>query len=258
MNRTKLFNFVRKCNIAFRRYALNIRLAKKQRCTMRYMTHRKIFIKHQKLSHLITTESPKQLEYSEKTNENVHSNFSDSDNLIQPGFIIFKIQIFFEKYFGSRFAFFPSIKIKNLALLIDVNNLCKLKNYQQHFIMNRFAQKDFFHRVLFAFLTTKRQISPQVVADIIASEMARHKKKHMSLLYSINDMFGVLHSEHIKGYKILIDGKINGRNKTTKQIFRLYNRAKIPFQDFGNRISYALGVSRTYTGLFGIRVWLYY
>jgi ribosomal protein S3 len=106
-------------------------------------------------------------------------------------------------------------------------------------------------------LNIQRYMLVQLIADLIAIEITSHHK-HKRTLRSINSLFNEVHPKHILGYKFLLDGKINGRMKTNLQVFKFKNKDTIPIQEFNKRVLYALSVARTYTGLFGIHVWLYY
>jgi len=127
-------------------------------------------------------------------------------------------------------------------------------NYTKQVFLKPLAGKSFFVRLLYTLLNTERVFNPQLFIDSIAAEMQK-TNNYKKLVNNMILMFSILHSEHIKGYKILIDGKLGGsKGKATKQIFKLQNKEKIPIQTFAKNISYALGVARTPAGLFGIRM----
>lgn len=96
-------------------------------------------------------------------------------------------------------------------------------------------------------------MAPQLIADLIAHELTI-PRKHKPLLRNINALFDAVHSRYILGYKIVVDGKLNGVMKSTKQIIKFKGKDKMPVQEFHKRVLYALGVSRNYTGVFGVRV----
>jgi ribosomal protein S3 len=119
--------------------------------------------------------------------------------------------------------------------------------------LKRAAEGHFFKRLLFAFINAERYMTPQLIADLIAHELTI-PRKHKPLLRNINALFDAVHSRYILGYKIVVDGKLNGVMKSTKQIIKFKGKDKMPVQEFDQRVLYALGISRTYTGLFGVRV----
>jgi len=126
--------------------------------------------------------------------------------------------------------------------------------YANQAFLKPLGKKDFFIRLLYALLNTERIFNPQSFIDLVAMEMQK-TNSYRKVVNNMISMFAVLHSEHIMGYKVLIDGKLGGsKGKSTKQIFKLQNKEKIPVQTFSKKISYALGVARTPAGLFGIRM----
>jgi hypothetical protein len=154
---------------------------------------------------------------------------------------------------------FPIVaKIKNINDFVDLRSHQKTIDYTKHIFLKSVAGKNFFTRLLYLLLNSERVFNPQLFINLIASEMQK-TNNYKKLVNNMIFMFSTLHSEHIMGYKILIDGKLGGsKGKSTKQIFKLQNKEKIPIQTFTKKVSYALGVARTPAGLFGIRMWLYY
>jgi hypothetical protein len=167
-------------------------------------------------------------------------------------------RFFIEKYI-QRYLKFPVLaQIKNVSDFINMRSQRKKTNHRKQVFLKPIAGKDFFIRVLHALLNIERIFNPQLFVDLLANEMQK-TKDYRKLAKNMIVMFSILHSEHIMGYKFLIDGKLGGsKKKSTKQIFKLQNKEKIPIQTFTKKVSYALGVARTPAGLFGIRMWLYY
>lgn len=169
-----------------------------------------------------------------------------------------EFRFFIEKYVQKYLRFPVVAKIKNISDFVDLRANQKTTDYTRHVFLKPVAGKNFFVRLLHALLSTERIFNPQLFIDLIATEMQK-TNNYRKLVNNMILMFSVLHSEHIMGYKILIDGKLGGsKQKSTKQIFKLQNKEKIPIQTFTKNVSYALGVARTPAGLFGIRMWLYY
>jgi hypothetical protein len=138
------------------------------------------------------------------------------------------------------------------VLLLPVHNMFKYKSQ-----LRRAAEGSFFKRLLFAFITTQAASSPQLVADLIATELAI-PRRHKGLLRNINALFNAILPKNLTGYKILIDGKLQGKLETDTLIINFQRKEKVPFQEFNKRVSYAISIARTYTGLFGVSVWFYY
>jgi hypothetical protein len=165
---------------------------------------------------------------------------------------------FIEKYIQQYLKFPVLAKIKNVSDFIDTRSNQKKTNYRRQGFLKPLASKSFFIRLLHALLNIERVFEPKLFVELLATEM-QQTKDYRKLAKNMISMFSILHSEHIMGYKILIDGKLGGsKGKSTKQIFKLQNKEKIPIQTFTKKVSYALGVARTPAGLFGIRMWLYY
>jgi len=165
---------------------------------------------------------------------------------------------FIEKYIQQYLKFPVLAKIKNVSDFIDTRSNQKNTNYRRQGFLKPLASKSFFIRLLNALLNIERVFEPKLFVELLATEM-QQTKNYRKLAKNMISMFSVLHSEHIMGYKILIDGKLGGsKGKSAKQIFKLQNKEKIPIQTFTKKVSYALGVARTPAGLFGIRMWLYY
>ena len=166
-----------------------------------------------------------------------------------------QLNYLFESYLQNACKISAFVKVSSTSTnvwLKKVYNKFKSKSR-----LKRAAEGHFFKRLLFAFLNSERYMSPQLVADLIAHELTI-PRKHKHLLRNINTLFDAVHSRYILGYKIVVDGKLNGVMKSTKQIIKFKSKDKMPVQEFHTRILYALSVSRTYAGLFGVRVWLYY
>ena len=165
-----------------------------------------------------------------------------------------EFKIFIEKYM-QRYLNFPIMaKIKNISDFIDIRSNQKKFNYQTHVFLKPLAGKNFFIRLLYTLLNMERIFNPQVFIDLIATEMQK-TTNYRHLVGNMIYMFSILHSKHIMGYKVLIDGKLGGsKGQSSKQIFKLQRKEKIPVQTFKKNVSYALGVARTRAGLFGIRM----
>lgn len=169
-----------------------------------------------------------------------------------------EFRFFIEKYIQQYLRFPVIVKIKNVNSFIDSRSNRNTIDYTKQNFLKSLVGKSFFIRLLHALLNTERIFNPQIFIDLIATEMQK-TNNYKKLVRNMVLMFSALHSEHIMGYKIVIDGKLGGsKGKSTKQIFKMQRKEKIPVQTFTKNISYALGVARTSAGLFGIRMWLYY
>jgi small subunit ribosomal protein S3 len=58
---------------------------------------------------------------------------------------------------------------------------------------------------------------------------------------------------NIRGYIILLKGRIDGSDKTRKQNF---SAGKVPLQTIDSKIDYALDVANTRYGLVSVKTWI--
>lgn len=205
----------------------------------------------------LTKQSIKSLRASiPSQNFTLKKNIKRKKHIYKPGFNN-KLQLnyLFESYLQNKCKLPSIVKVTSTSPNVWLKKMYnKLKSKPR---LKRAAEGHFFKRLLFAFLNTSRYMAPQLIADLIAHELTI-PRKHKALLRNINTLFDAIHSKYILGYKIVVDGKLNGVMKSTKQIIKFKGKDKMPVQEFHTRVLYALGVSRTYAGLFGVRVWLYY
>ena len=71
-------------------------------------------------------------------------------------------------------------------------------------------------------------------------------KKSLKTLINSNFSF-------IKGVKIVIKGRINGKSRAKKKIIKI---GYFPIQTFDSKINYSESTSYTQYGTFGIKVWV--
>jgi hypothetical protein len=225
---------------------------------LRYFSFNNTYQKHKKFSVLkqMKSSSWKTIKTFKKKYIKTKLHFRSFESKFQK--LNFQFQFFIEKYIQVYLGFPIVAKIKNINDFVDLRSHQKTIDYTKHIFLKSVAGKNFFTRLLYLLLNSERVFNPQLFINLIASEMQK-TNNYKKLVNNMIFMFSTLHSEHIMGYKILIDGKLGGsKGKSTKQIFKLQNKEKIPIQTFTKKVSYALGVARTPAGLFGIRMWLYY
>ena len=167
-----------------------------------------------------------------------------------------QLQYFFGAYIKQWLGINAMVKINTpISIVYQAILFNKFKN---QITLKRWSSRNFFKRLLFVFINGQRHINPQLFADLIASELVLLRKKHKRALNEISKMFDLLRPNFIKSYKIVVTGKLDDKDRTEKIIVKRKGKELLPAQQFDKRINYALSVSRTYTGLFGVKVWLYY
>jgi len=119
----------------------------------------------------------------------------------------------------------------------------------------KMKNRSFFKRCIFSFVAAHGQLNAQFLADLIAFEIEQvTEDRHKKLIEDMERFFETVRSRTICAYKVVVNGKIGASDKTKTQTFKYRKRHTISMQQFDKRISYALGVARTYTGLFGVNV----
>jgi len=99
--------------------------------------------------------------------------------------------------------------------------------------------------------------SAALIAQVIVQEMQK-VKKHLGLLKMLQVVFKnflKISVTQIRGIKIKISGKMNGKLRANSQVFHI--GIKVPSQTLNANITYSFLEAFTYTGVFGIKVWLY-
>lgn len=168
-----------------------------------------------------------------------------------------KLQIFLDSFFKNylKLNTFTKILFSSKRTSLKRKRIHRKLNF--HFRIKHLKNRQFFKRLTFAFINVSLHSNPQLIADMIAFEMAK-AKKHKKLLNDIENLLTAVKPSELYSFKIVVHGKIDAKAKATSHAFQYLGRDLMPMQTFAKNVSYALGVSRTYTGLFGIKVWLYY
>lgn len=126
----------------------------------------------------------------------------------------------------------------------------------------KFQHKEIYYkRLIYKLLYgVKGFINAQSIVDTFADEMRRVHVKHKPVMTKLMQFFHFLRPEYVRGYRFVLTGKLQGRSndlrhavfvKTVHWVERLYAH-----QTWDVLLSYALAVSPTYTGQFGIKLWI--
>ena len=107
----------------------------------------------------------------------------------------------------------------------------------------------------------KKSNTAQLLVDYIAYFLQFHKfkKQHRRFLNTIKRLFTLLINYYqfavIKGLKIQVSGRINGKNRAKKFVF--FNYKNVPINTLKAKIIYAKNTAYTKNGTLGIKLWVY-
>lgn len=163
----------------------------------------------------------------------------------------------------SNYNVFKSITIttKNLNKNF-LTNIVKSKQYNKEFKNLLRKLKRFFRKTelqehiytLFIVSTTKN--SSILLAKSIKYYFTQNKKGHNFFLSFLKKSLIILINSSIskiKGIKIVIKGRLNGKPRSNKTLIRI---GMIPLQSLNNKIDYSETVAYTKNGTLGIKVWI--
>ena len=154
-------------------------------------------------------------------------------------------------------------KIKKVFIFCFKNGFPKKRNNR---FIKCFFQKDFYKK---NFLNISNLISSSLInksSKILSlgiSEFLKKEVKHNQVLRLINKIlfiyykhfFLIKNKKILKGYRIEIKGKINGRPRKKK---RVISSGPMPFSSIDCNINYFFSESFTKYGKFGVKVWLFF
>lgn len=176
-----------------------------------------------------------------------------------------KANSFTTKFFNSLH-FFLNKNIKILLTLHQLNqnihqeiskekikflkkSLSKLRNYKQNEFFKEGAN------ILFM-STTKNQMA-HLLSQFISTQLAKSKKKHNFFLKFVKTALTLFESSpnsNIKGIKIKISGRLNGRPRARSKIITIGNG--VPIIALNSNIDYAESTAYTANGTLGVKVWI--
>mmetsp|Transcript_196 Transcript_196/g.469 ORF Transcript_196/g.469 Transcript_196/m.469 type:complete len:318 (+) Transcript_196:1073-2026(+) len=152
---------------------------------------------------------------------------------------------------------FKNIKNKFLKLFKSYKEKKKLR--QKIFSLRKYHRNLFFEEgVNILLLTLKIKNSSQFFANYISNQINNIGRKHnyfLVFLKRIITMFIDTELSKVKGIKIVIKGRINGRPRAKKRLIEI---GQVPIQTLKSKIDYSESTSYTPNGTFGIKVWICY
>ena len=136
-----------------------------------------------------------------------------------------------------------------------LDKLVKKENKKKSRIMP--LAHSFFMRNLIPTLTLfTKYLDPQLLADTIAKIIQRARKQSW-FLYDLRQILRSLFLESIAGYKIVLIGRINGRNKTGLLTIKNAKEANAQ-QTWLKQVSFGMAQAKGRIGTFGIKIWIYH
>lgn len=167
-----------------------------------------------------------------------------------------KIQYSLDQYFQNWLGVHQVIKLQTPFDLFSRKRL--YQGEQTLFSVRAFFRQKYFKQLLYALKVGQHHLNPQLVAVLITDELKRTRKQHRQIARNVSIMLADLRPSYIKGFKLRITGKFDGKDESTSEWFNSYKSPEVPTQQFNKRFGYSLESVCTYTGLFGVKLWIYY
>lgn len=97
--------------------------------------------------------------------------------------------------------------------------------------------------------------SANLFAHFLANSLKQIKRHGFFFKFLKKVLFGVFSSRFskIKGIKVLIKGRINGRPRARHKIFKI---GKLPIQSFKEKVDFSEATSHNSNGTYGVKVWI--
>ncbi len=168
---------------------------------------------------------------------------------------LYFMKLILERQFKKFFTFPVILNFRNLSftskqeLRVQTNQMVVFKDFF-------FFQRDrLFRRSIGAFAFGFYYAQSQLIAQQIAMRLTR-TRKHMRTLNQLKQTLHYLRllSPETSGYQIDIYGKIGAKTRT--KFFRMTSGKLPKLQTLANRIHYTYQECYSFTGVFGIHVWL--
>ncbi len=149
-----------------------------------------------------------------------------------------------------------------ISIKIIFNNVLYLikKNYKilnfYNIRLRKYKNKiEFFNEFIFIFMILSKKKKSRLLSTIISIQLIglkRHNFFFNFLKYSLNLLLSTTFN-NIKGIKIIIKGRLNGKPRSNNQIIQI---GQVPLQTLDNKVDYFESTAFTLLGSFGIKVWI--
>ena len=154
-------------------------------------------------------------------------------------------------------------KIEKVFIFCFNSGFPKKKNnrFVKYFFKKDFYRKNFINISNLIVLSLVNKSSK--ILSLGISELLKKQVKHNQFLRLLSKVLFVYYKyfsllkrkKFIKGYRIEIKGKINGKPRKKK---RVISSGPMPFSSINCNISYFFSESFTKYGIFGVKVWLFF
>lgn len=172
---------------------------------------------------------------------------------------------FTTKFFTSLH-FFLKKNIKIFLTLQQLNknthqsaNKDKAKFLKKSLIkLRRYRQNEFFKEgVSLLFMSTTESQMSSLLSKFISTHLAKSKKKHNFFLKFLKTTLTLFENNpfsNVKGIKIRVNGRLNGRPRAKHKIINIGNG--VPAISLKSNINYAESTAFTSNGTLGVKVWI--
>lgn len=176
-----------------------------------------------------------------------------------------KTNYFTAKLFNSLHLFLKK-NIKIFLTLQQLNkntsqksNKSKIKFLKKSLIkLKKFKQNEFFKEgINILFLTTTETQMANLLSKFISINLSKLKKKHNFFLKFITTTLKMFESSsfsNIKGIKIKISGRLNGRPRARHKFITI--GSGVPIITLNSQLDYAESTAYTPNGTLGVKVWI--
>lgn len=176
-----------------------------------------------------------------------------------------KANSFTTKFFNSLH-FFLKKNIKIFLTLHQLNknvhqemNKNKIKFLKKSLIkLRKYKQNEFFKEgVNILFMSTTKHQMANLLSQFVSTHLAKSKKKHNFFLKFVTTTLTLFESNpdsNIKGMKIKISGRLNGRPRARHKIITVGNG--VPAITLNSNMDYAESTAYTANGTLGVKVWI--
>jgi len=130
--------------------------------------------------------------------------------------------------------------------------------------MGGWRQRIIYNDVIWTFFIATKYYAYSYLADMIAEQIVKREKhwpfikRIRFILTELLDPFYRAFFRHIDGFRISINGKINGKDRAINYLFykdyKINQISKINWLDL--KVDYSLIQADSWYGSFGIRVWI--
>jgi small subunit ribosomal protein S3 len=178
--------------------------------------------------------------------------FYNYNNLIKKKILLIKDYLLLSK---SLFLFNEFSKIN-----VTVKNLTKLLYFSDEFLKRKVKNQNYNMWFYYFYIMKKTRPSSLLIAYFLKKilETRSLKKKQRFFFNNLRRFLNIFKNNklflNIKGIKIHVKGRLNGRNRSSLYKIQI---GSIPLSTISQRISYTFIPAFTIYGSFGIKVWIF-